>query len=149
MQIRLSKPGYRSKLVLLFYCAMILVWMSLEDRGALSVSLLGTGFTIILTIQWIRQHYGAQSFVLRSWVLGAVVCGAWIGAFSAIMTALLMFFKTSWHGHIFADYPPLMIWSLLQRMPFWSLAGALIGLAVAMMKLSVIREKRLTIVDSW
>jgi hypothetical protein len=48
-----------------------------------------------------------------------------------------MLFKTGWHGHGFPDYPPPMMLAMLERLPVWMLAGALIGLAIAMIKLVV------------
>ena len=59
-----------------------------------------------------------------------MLSGALIGALTALATALLMLFKNLRHGHLFPDYPLDMLLDTLERLPYWSLAGALAGLGI-------------------
>jgi hypothetical protein len=137
MSIHLPQPRHRLTLSLLGYGLVLLVWLSLEDNGTLSVAVLGTGAALLFTLGWLLQRIGGRELPVRLWFPGGIVLGGIIGAASSLMTTLLMFFKTGWHGHAFADYPPEMLLAMLQRLPVWTLAGLLIGLALALMKLSL------------
>lgn len=137
MNKQIPKTDSRTIFLLLGYGLVLLIWLSLEDNGVLSVALLGTGAAILFTIIWLLKRIGGQVLPLRRWFLGMLGLGAAIGALSALTTTLLMFFKTGWHGHDFADYPPAMILAMLQRLPIWTVAGLFVGLAIAMIRLSM------------
>lgn len=97
-----------------------LLWLSVEDATALPAAVLGTAASSLLTL-------GAHPSQ-RSW-LALLLAGAIAGAGSAIMAALLMFFKTAWHAHIVPDFPLPMILAMLERAPLWAVAGVLVGAA--------------------
>ncbi|MDQ7027602.1 MAG: hypothetical protein Q9P44_18825 [Anaerolineae bacterium] len=137
MNMKILKTDSRTIFLLLGYGLVLLIWLSLEDNGVLSVALLGTGAATLFTMIWLLKRIGGQVIALRVWFFGLLGLGAAIGALSTLITTLLMFFKTGWHGHGFADYPPTMILAMLQRMPIWTLAGLLVGLASAMIRLSI------------
>jgi hypothetical protein len=112
------------------YGLIILIWLSLEDNNNLSVALLGIGLALLTSLFLLLNRFGGRTFSLRQCFWGNLVLGAIVGALSAVSTALLMFFKSSWHAHQFLDYPPQMMLAMLSRIPIWALAGFLIGLSV-------------------
>jgi hypothetical protein len=140
MSMRLPQTNSRTIFLLLGYGLALLLWLSLEDNGTLSVALLGTGAATLFTIIALLNRIGGRVLSMRLWFTGLIGLGAAIGALSTLTTTLLMFFKTGWHGHGFPDYPPAMMLAMLQRLPVWMLAGALIGLAIAMIKLATISQ---------
>ena len=115
------------------YGFILLIWMSLEDKGTLTVSLLGTGAAIIYIGFWLINRYSDRELDFRLWFSGIVLSGTVIGAASAFTAAMLMFFKSGWHGHLYPDYPPQLIASMLSRMPVWAISGTLIGLFCAIL----------------
>lgn len=131
MTLRLPKPATKARFLLIGYGLILLVWLSLEDSSTVSVAVLGTGTSLIFTNVWIANRFGEKDLSLKIWFIGLVLAGIIMGALSALSTAILMFFKSSWHGHIFPDYPPQMIADMLLRTPIWALSGALLGLSCA------------------
>jgi hypothetical protein len=131
MTLRLSEPKTKARFLLIGYGLILVIWMSLEDKRAVSVALLGTGAAIIYLGTWILSRFSGQDIALRFWFTGFILSGIGLGAASALSTAILMFFKSSWHEHLYPDYPPQMIAAMLARMPFWAMSGALFGLAIA------------------
>src|SRR5262245_3786246 len=100
--IRLPEPDYRARFALMDYGLLISIWMSLEDNGMLTVSLLGAGLSSALILYQIFARFAGKTLETR-FLFPAL--GAFIGAASPIAAILLMFFKTAWHGHGFPDYP--------------------------------------------
>jgi|SRR5690606_21009622 len=131
MILRLPKPATKARFLLIGYGLILLVWLSVEDNSAVSVAVLGTGTAIIYTSVWIANRFGEKELPLKIWSIGLVLAGTVMGALSALSTATLMFFKSSWHGHIFPDYPLQMIADMLLRTPIWALSGALLGVSCA------------------
>ncbi len=119
----------------------ILLWSGMEDNDAVMVSLLGalSAAAAILTLG------GAARFPAR-WRRGsltkrAVVAGTLTGALASLTTPALMLFKNLRHAHVFPDYPPAMLLAMLERLPWWALAGALAGFGIGVL-LSLARETR-------
>ncbi len=114
------------------YGAVVLFWMGLEDRGTLTVALLGwAGSAVAIGYSLLRQYAGVT--VTRGQLLGAgVVVGALVGVGAVLATVLLMFFKTSWHGHLFPDYPTTMMLAMFDRWLAWGGAGAALGVALVL-----------------
>lgn len=117
---------YRVRLAALGFGAVLLFWMSLEDNGAVSVSILGTILAGWLVYFGMLRYLPHHQLTMRSLSL----IGLGIGAGGTLCTTGLMFFKTAWHGHLFPDYPFGMMAAMLQRAPVWGVAGAMIGLAI-------------------
>lgn len=129
--LRLPVPNSKARFLLIGYGLILLVWMSLEDNGTIVVAVLGTGAALIFISYWLLSRIGGRELPIRLWFSGLIVLGSLIGAAATLVTTILMFFKSSWHGHLFPDYPPTMIAAMLSRMPIWALAGGLFGLSVA------------------
>jgi hypothetical protein len=127
----LPKPDYRARFLLLGYGLVLFIWMSLEDNGTFTVSLLGTGLATALMLYQTLERIGGKDLSMRSFFGLSIGLGALIGAASSLATILLMFFKTAWHGHGFPDYPLELMRDTLFRLPAWALAGALIGLGLS------------------
>jgi hypothetical protein len=136
MKLSIPKTDSRVIFPMVGYGIILLVWLSMEDNGTVSVALLGTGAAVLYSSSWLLKRSAGQVLPLRVWLPGLILFGGTLGALSTLTTTLLMFFKTGWHGHGFPDYPPQMLLAMLQRLPVWTLAGALIGLAAALIKLS-------------
>lgn len=128
--LTLPQLGSRSRFAMIGYGLLILIWLSLEDTSSLSVAFLGTGLAFLILVFSLLNRIGGQSFSLKQSFFGIIILGAFTGALAAICTTLLMFFKSSWHGHQFLDYPPQMMLAMLSRALAWSVAGLLMGLAI-------------------
>lgn len=102
-------------------------WLSPDEAGWLVIPL-GIGGAVLLTLHLARQ---VRKIALAKW-LQLTLFGAISGALATVTTAGLMFFKTALHNHIYPDYPLIVILGMLARAPAWALAGALIGLALAL-----------------
>ena len=131
MTLHLPAINTQARFLLIGYGLVLLFWMSVEDNGTLSVALLGTGTTVIFGGYTLLNRFGGRSYKTQSVIIGFVICCACLGAIAPLTTALLMFFKSSWHGHIFPDYPPAMIIAMARYIPIWALAGGLVGLSLA------------------
>lgn len=115
----------------------ILFWMSLEDHSASSAAILGTGLAVLLGLQFLLRQYGGQLLPGGWLLLVGFLVGGLLGAASALSTALLMFFKTAWHAHLYPDFPPQMMLAMLGRIPAWGIAGGLAGLGLVLVALAV------------
>ena len=111
----------------------VLLWSSVEDSNAHAVTALGilgaTSVTMALLTSSRKKAVPANGYGL----IFAVLSGSLVGALSALASALLMLFKDLRHGHIFPDYPPEMILAMLERLPYWALAGGLAGLGIGIL----------------
>lgn len=128
---RQRHPGFRLWLILLGIA--LFFWLGKEDKDVVAVTALGLilagSFVCWLIFQRRRFDITANSKIsLALGILGGVCCGA----LSSLFTALLMLLKDLRHGHVFPDYPPELILAALERLPAWSLAGGLIGLALSL-----------------
>jgi hypothetical protein len=142
MTLKLPKPDYRARFLLMGYGLILFIWMSLEDNGTLTVSLLGTGLATALILYQVFERFAGKELAMRFFFPLFIGFGALIGAASSIATFLLMFFKTAWHGHGFPDYPLELMRDMLFRLPAWALAGALIALSVTLLIRGVIISQK-------
>lgn len=127
MTIRLPQPKTKARFLLIGYGLGLLFWLGLENHSTLLVALLGFGAALIYITTTIMNRFHSRDLPMRLWCVGLIVWGAIIGAASTLTTALLMVFKSSWHGHLTPDYPPQLILDMLTRLPIWTLSGLLIG----------------------
>ncbi len=121
-----SRPK-RFPLITLLYGITLFIWMSAEDSVWL-VSLFGLGLSLLIVTHSLFRLTG-RTFPARVWMPASVIVGALIGAGASLATVLLMVIKTAWHAHLYPDYSFPLIAGIAARLPPWSLAGALVGLA--------------------
>ena len=106
-------------------------WLSAEDSVWL-VSLLGLILALLSVIHTVFRLASMRTFRPRMWIPGMIALGALVGAGGIVATMLIMLVKTSLHGHIYPDYPFPLISGMAERLGVWTLAGALVGLALAL-----------------
>ena len=117
--------------VTILYGVFTFVWMGAEDSVWL-VTVLGFGLALLCAAHGVFRLKG-RTFQRRSWFPAIVALGAAIGAGTALATMLFMVMKTSLHNHIYPDYPFPLISGIAARLLTWTAAGALVGLAVALL----------------
>ncbi len=127
-------PAYprRLSLITLVYGIGVFLWLSPEDSVWL-VALLGTGLSLILTAHAVFKLGSGRRLRARVWFPGAVALGAIVGMGAALMTMLLMLMKTAVHNHLYPDYSFGVMAGIFQRVGAWAVAGALVGLAGALL----------------
>ncbi len=111
----------------------ILIWSGYEDRDALAVTALGFSAAACFTQYLLSSSRGHSAPAPGRELSFAVLSGTLIGTLTALATALLMLFKNLRHAHVFPDYPLEMMLAILQRMPYWALAGGLAGLGIGIL----------------
>ena len=116
----------------------ILIWSGFEDRDASGAAMLGAISAAALTMFLLRARSHAKGASLP----GALLIGALIGALASLLTAALMLFKNLRHAHVYPDFPPEMLLGILERLPHWTLAGALLGLGVALLSAQIHDRRR-------
>ena len=116
--------------VTLLYGIFTFVWMGAEDSVWL-VTVLGLGLALLCAAHGVFRLKG-HTFPLRLWIPATVGLGAAVGAGTALATMLFMVMKTSLHNHIYPDYSFPLISGIAGRLLTWTAAGALVGLALAL-----------------
>ncbi|PJF44924.1 MAG: hypothetical protein CUN55_01435 [Phototrophicales bacterium] len=116
-----------------FYGVIILIWLSTESTYMPLTVLLGAGLAFGVLMLAILYRFGGISLSLQQFLIGASLFGALVGAMAVPSTFLLMLFKNVQHSHYYApDFPNTTILDLWQRLPFWTVAGTLLGLGWAL-----------------
>lgn len=134
--LTLPRRGPRLTLLAIGYGALVLFWLSPEDTAIWPVTALGAGGAIWVTLLTTLNRLGGQTFSRRAVTWGLVGLGGMAGALSGPLTATLMLIKTAMHSHLTPDYPLSVIGATLARTPAWGVAGALIGLGLALVWLA-------------
>jgi hypothetical protein len=111
--------------------AIAFLWLSVEDTAVTSVAALGSALALHISLMQLWRRIGGRTLSSRYVPIGATLFGAGVGSLSVISTVALMFLKTALHSHVFPDYPPLQMLAMLERLPAWAAAGALIGLGIS------------------
>ena len=127
-----SHPGFQFWLIVLG--SALFFWLGKEDSDAVAVTALG--WALAGSLLWRVFMQGRRFDMPARGLLSLLVqmlCGLCFGALTSLFTAALMLLKDLRHGHVFPDYPPEMIIMALERLPAWSLAGGLIGLALGLL----------------
>ncbi len=118
-------------LVTLLYGILLFLWLTPENGVWLAAGL-GLGLSVLVAAHGAFRLAG-RTFSAPHWLAGAVLLGVMVGGGGVIGTVLLMFLKSSLHNHVYPDYPLPMLLAMLERMPAWALAGALVGLAAGLL----------------
>jgi hypothetical protein len=121
------------RLLALLVGAVVFVWMGFEDNHLWPVLVLGTVFAGVLVALWASSRWGDVALSAQWFALLWIGLGALTGLSASVTTMLLMLFKNARHGHLFPDYPTPLLGDVLARAPVWMLAGALVGLSVALL----------------
>lgn len=110
----------------------VFVWSGPEDNRVWPVALLAALGAVIFTAAWLTSRLGDAAFPARHLLAILTLAGAVAGAGTGPLAAGLMFFKNARHAHLLPDYPAGLMGAMIARLPAWSLAGALLGLALAL-----------------
>lgn len=102
-----------------------------------TITLVSLGITLLIMIVWTVNRFGGRTLSVRTGAIATTLIGAIIGLGTGVITASMMMFVNIRHAHIRPDFPPVLIGAILQRIPAWTLAGALAGLALALMWIAV------------
>jgi hypothetical protein len=133
----LPTRGKHFRNIALIFGIMLFLWMRLEDFQMLPVVAFGTAFAALTLLGWLLGRLGDKTISTRALVFGAILSGALLGLSAVITISALMFFKTATHAHVFPDYPPAQILAMLERAPAWTLAGALGGAGVLLLRFAL------------
>jgi hypothetical protein len=114
------------------YGLVLFLWFTPEDNQVWPVTLLGWGMAGLIIFMTLVNKLGGRQIPMRYAAPVGTVLGVLIGLGSSIATAGLMFFKNALHAHLFFDYPTPMMLAILERAPYWGLAGGLAGLGAAL-----------------
>lgn len=128
------------RLVLILDGVGILLWSGLEDKDASGAAAFGLISAIALSMTILAPRLAGMNHQLAA----ATLTGALVGASASVITAALMLFKDLRHAHPFPDFPPAMLLGMLERLPPWTVAGALAGLGLGLLQqLQAQRRKNL------
>jgi hypothetical protein len=128
----LTIPPYPKRLTLitLLYGIFTFIWMSAEDSVWL-VTALGLSLSLLILAHGVFR-LGGRTLSARLWIPATIILGTLVGAGTVAVTVLFMLMKTSLHSHVYPDYPFPLIGGMVERLLPWMAAGALAGLAVAL-----------------
>lgn len=113
------------------YALAAFVWIGIEDRSLVYVSLLGAGAAGLGVAHWAWRRFAGRRVSAPQAAAGSAIAGLVIGLAAAPLTALLMAIKVSLHGHATPDFSAAAVRAVLARAPVWGLAGGIGGLALA------------------
>ena len=133
---RVPVRNRRLRWLALTYGAIVILWLSREDNDVVEVTILGCGLSLLLLTLVVTGQFGGRHISPRLVVTGGVMFGLLAGLGTAVVTTMLMLFKNALHAHLFLDYPPPIMFGILQRAPAWMLVGALTGLSVGLVWLA-------------
>lgn len=129
------------RVIVIILLAVTFLWMSIEDADTTFVMLLSVNLALSAALLWAFRRYGGVAFTPRMFMMGAALVGAVTGAGVSLIAVGLMFFKNAWHSHLFPDFPLPMLGDMAARAFPWAGAGALFGLAVALLALAAATAK--------
>ncbi len=115
----------------------IMLWLGMEDSDLLPAICLAAGSTALISLHILVRLWGGRQLVSRLALAGlGLALGAGWGAGTSLTTAALMLLKTALHSHIQPDFPWPLFPAILARAPAWGVAGALIGLGMALLRIA-------------
>ncbi|NDJ87188.1 MAG: hypothetical protein GYB66_15015 [Chloroflexi bacterium] len=118
------------------YGVILLVWLSTESTNMILTSFLGVGAAFGVLGLGIMHRYGGRVLSFHRWVAMMVGLGAAVGLGATAMTFFLMLFKNVQHAHVVPDFPWEMVSLIWLRAPAWTVAGALVGAAIGLLRLA-------------
>jgi hypothetical protein len=109
---------------------LIMVWLSIEESSTLGVVIL-SGMACSWTAGWLLQKTSTDGNQLIFWPI-IIIGGA--GLLLAPLAILLMALKSGLHGHGTPDFSPGQLQAVFSRMPFYTMAGILIGTGFGLLR---------------
>lgn len=108
--------------------AVILFWLSVEDRSELPAVIMGS----LIAITGASGYLVADRRHRRLSIRGHVLVGMAAGLAVPVVAALLMTLKTGLHGHGVPDYTWEQYLAVLYTTPAWLIGGGLIAAGVGL-----------------
>lgn len=128
--IKLPIQTLYHRLIAIGYGAILLVWLSTENRTLWLTSLLGAGLSIVVLFLSLTSWWGGRTYSWKTALIGAIILGGLSGLGSVLGTVFLMVFKNAQHAHLTPDFSNEIILGITSRTGYWMVAGALFGGAV-------------------
>jgi hypothetical protein len=132
IMFRIPVRSRRLRWLALTFGAIVIWWLSREDNDVAGVTILGCGLSLLLLMLTVTGRFGGRHISTRFVLAGGVMFGLLAGLGTAVVTPLLMLFKNALHAHLFLDYPPPIMFGILQHAPAWMFVGALTGLGLVL-----------------
>ena len=127
LAVRLRRGLWVTIGVVLFF------WIGYEDRTTVTPILIGGLIAVALSFNLAQRIRPGKSPGLRIRVGACTLTGLISGALAMPLAALCMLVKVSLHSHVPPEYSAIQVLAVLERFPVWAGAGALTGLAAALM----------------
>ncbi len=131
---RIPHHRRRHTLAALGYGALLLAWLTPEDNTLLVVITLGAGLSLLWGGLAVLRWGGGRTLSPGQWGPGLVLFGALVGLGAVWCTIGLMVFKNAWHSHAYPDFSTPLIVEMAARSLPWSVAGACLGGAAALLR---------------
>ncbi|HYO87278.1 MAG TPA: hypothetical protein VER79_01450 [Candidatus Limnocylindrales bacterium] len=112
---------------------VVFFWLRLEDNGVAVAVVMALLLTALALAAWLWPRIAGRPLSARALVTLLALTGAGLGLLTAPSAALLMLLKNGFHGHLYPDYPAGLIAATLARAPAGAVAGALLGIAAALL----------------
>ena len=113
---------------------VLFFWIGYEDRTTVTPSLIGGLIAVALSLDLARRIRPGKIPALRSELGVYALIGLITGALAMPLAVLWMLVKVSLHSHVPPEYSTAQVLAVLERFPVWAGAGALVGLAVALIR---------------
>lgn len=120
------------RLSALLIAVALILWLPIEDLDLRYVLL----FAALITAWWAARFLVRLSPDGRSFIMSHIVIGTLSGAAVTPLALLLMVFKSGLHAHGQPDFTLSQMQAILARTPVWALAGFLIALGLAILRLA-------------
>lgn len=135
-----SKVRVRLRQAAVFYGIAFFIWLPIEDHSMWPAVIFGAVLAALLVILGVLDKMSVLVIPAPFLPIAAALWGALNGLSASLATTGVMFLKNALHGHIFPDYPPGLMFAMLQRAPAWAAAGGLFGLGLALLRLAAMRR---------
>ncbi len=119
-----------------FYGVVLMIWLSSESTHMLLTAALGIGLAFMVISLTVVVRFGGRTPSPKIWLPGMIALGALLGLSSVFMTFMLMLFKNVQHSHLALDFPGEVVADIWLRAPAWTIAGALLGGAIALARIA-------------
>ncbi len=122
------RPPWLTTLTLIY--GIVALFLIFASDSTWIMSLLGVLLALLCVLHVLYRVGHSYAFRPRFWMPGIILLGAFVGAGGVAATMLILLVKMSLQDTIYLDYP--LIAGMTERLPTWTVAGGLIGLAMAL-----------------